>query len=123
MARDLGHRDRGLDPGVDADLFEEVLEGEAVHDRAEHPHVVGAGAVHALLLELGAAEEVAAADDAGDFDALPHRLRDLVRDPGDHLGGNAEATTTEDFAGQFEEDAAGSVRRRGLVRVGSIGHD
>ena len=46
---DLAHRDRGLHPGLDALLLEEVLQRQAVHDRAEHAHVVGAGAVHAAL--------------------------------------------------------------------------
>ena len=55
---DLAHGDGALDTGFDAGLFQEVLEGEAVHDRAEHAHVVGAGTVHAALGQFGAAEEV-----------------------------------------------------------------
>ena len=55
---DLAHGDGALHTGFDAGLFREVLEGEAVHDRAEHAHVVGAGTVHAALGQFGAAEEV-----------------------------------------------------------------
>ena len=76
---DLGHRDGGLHARLGAGLLEEVLQGERVHDGAEHAHVVGAAAVHAALRELGAAEEVAAADDDRDLDVL-RRLGDLAGD-------------------------------------------
>src|SRR5699024_4204724 len=74
---DLSHLDGGLHAGGDAALLEEVLQGEALHDGAEHAYVVGAAAVHAPLGELGAAEEVAPADDDGALDALGDALGDL----------------------------------------------
>ena len=83
---DLRHRDRRLHAHLRAGLLEEVLQGERVHDRAEHAHVVGAAAVHAALAEFGAAEEVAAADHDRDLDAvgvvrvLRGGLGDLLRD-------------------------------------------
>jgi hypothetical protein len=39
----LAHRDGGLNPGLHAALLEEVLQRQAVHHRAQHGHVVGAG--------------------------------------------------------------------------------
>ena len=83
---DLAHRDGGLHPGLDALLLQEVLQRQAVHHGAEHAHVVGAGAVHAALLELGAAEEVAAADDDGDLHAGRGRRR--------RSAGRSRATTS-----------------------------
>jgi hypothetical protein len=44
-------------------LDQKSCKRQAVHHRAEHAHVVGSGAVHPSLLQLRAAEEVAAADD------------------------------------------------------------
>ena len=85
---DLAHRDRGLHPGLDALLLEEVLQRQAVHDGAEHAHVVGAGAVHAALLQLGAAEEVAAADDDRDLDARRGRPRRSPRRSADTTSGS-----------------------------------
>ena len=58
-------------------LLEEVLQREGVHHGAEHAHVVGPATVHAALGQLGAAEEVAAADDDGDLD-VRRRRRDLL---------------------------------------------
>ena len=37
-----------MHPGVDADLLEDVLEGEGVDDGGQHAHVVRGDAVHAL---------------------------------------------------------------------------
>ena len=84
---DLAHGDGGLDAGLDAFLLQEVLEGQAVHHDAEHAHVVGAGTVHAALLQLGAAEEVAATGDDRDLDAgalrpRRSRARSSARRPG-----------------------------------------
>ena len=60
-------------------LLQEVLQGQAVHDGAEHAHVVGARAVHAALVQLGAAEVVAAADHDGHLGPAAHDVGDLAR--------------------------------------------
>src|SRR5690606_14080601 len=102
---DLAHLDRGLHAGGDAALLEEVLQGEAVHDGAEHAHVVGAAAVHAALGELRAAEEVATADDDRALHALGHPLRDLSRDAGDDIGVDADGASAEGLARELQEDS------------------
>src|SRR5205085_12511848 len=84
----------------------EARQREAVHHGAEHAHVAGAGAVHAAFLQLGAPEEVAAADDDGnlrtardDLGDLPgHRLDDRRIDP--------DGTTAEHLAAELEEHSA-----------------
>jgi hypothetical protein len=55
-------------------LLEHVLQGERVDHRAEHPHVVGADAVHPHARELRAAHDVAAAD----HEPTSRRLDDLL---------------------------------------------
>ena len=90
----------------------EVLEREAVHHRAEHPHVVGAGALHAALLQLGAAEEVAPAHDDGDLHARLGDLGDLGGQCVDDVEVEPDLTATEHFTGELEED---SVVGRHLV--------
>ncbi|EGJ74446.1 putative uridylate kinase [Streptomyces sp. Tu6071] len=106
----LSHRDRRLDAGVDALLLQEVLEREAVHDRAEHAHVVGPRAVHAALLQLGAAEEVAPADDDGDLGTVAYDGGDLARDGVHHVGVDPEpAATGERLTGQLQQEAAGAL--------------
>ena len=106
---DLGHRDRRLHAGGGAGLLEEVLQGERVHDGAEHAHVVGAAAVHAALAELGAAEEVAAADDDGDLDAVDRR-GDLARDLADDIGVDPQLAAAERLARELQKDSPASGR-------------
>jgi hypothetical protein len=101
---DLAHRDRRLHARLDAGLLEQVLQGQAVHDRAEHAHVVGAGPVHPPLRDLGAAEEVAAAHDDGDLRAGLHHVADLPGDVGDDVEVEADRAAAEDLAGQLEQD-------------------
>ena len=62
--------DRGHDPRRHAGLLAGVLERQGVHDRGEHAHVVAGGALHAPGGGREAAEDVAAADDDGDLDAV-----------------------------------------------------
>src|SRR5690606_23702572 len=90
---------------------------EAVHDRAEHAHVVGACAVEAALGELRAAEEVAAADDDGDLDALGDRVRDLPGDALDDVGRETDLPAAERLARELEEHAPvrGTRSGRGLL--------
>ena len=104
-----------LHPGLDALLLQEVLQRQAVHHRAEHAHVVGPGPVHAALLQLGAAEEVAAADDHGDLHAAADHGGDL---PGDGLHDvrvDADRAAAEDLAGELQHHPAGRGRAAGAV--------
>jgi hypothetical protein len=102
---DLPHGDGGLDAGLDACLLQEVLQGQTVHDGAEHAHVVGATPLHASLLQLGAAEEVAATGHDGDLGAAAGDLGDLVGDAGDDVGIDADGPAPERLPGQLQQDA------------------
>src|SRR5690606_30636013 len=88
---------------------------EAVHDGAEHAHVVGAGAVHATLLHLGSPEAVPSAHHDADADAGAHDLGDLLGDLGDDVRIDADLPPSEDFTRELEQYAvvgghAGSFR-------------
>ena len=88
-------------------LLEEVLQGQAVHDRAQHAHVVGTGTVHTALRELGAAEVIAAPDDHRHLHAGRHDVADLPSDGGHDVGVDAEAAVTgECLAGQLQQHPA-----------------
>ena len=64
----LVHLDRRLHPGVDALLFQRVLQRQRIDHRREHAHVVGGDAVHLLGLLGDAAKEISPAHDDGDLD-------------------------------------------------------
>ena len=59
--RYLGHVDSTLYPGCRAEAFQRVLQGETVHYRGQHAHVVGLGRVHTVACTLYAAPDVATA--------------------------------------------------------------
>ena len=99
---DLTHGDGGLHAGDDAFLLQEVLERKAVHHGAEHAHIVRTGALHAALLKLGAAEEVATADHHGHLHPAAHDFGDLARDLGHHIRIQAYRTATEHLPAEFE---------------------
>src|SRR5690606_31614358 len=64
---DVVDLDGAHDPDLAAELFQGVLHGQGVDDRGEHAHLVAGDAVHAGGGQAGAAEDVATADDQGDF--------------------------------------------------------
>jgi hypothetical protein len=100
---DLAHGDGGLHAGVHPGLLEQVLQRQAVHDRAEHAHVVGPRPVHAALGDLGAAEEVAAAHDDRHLHAGVHHVADLPGDVGDDVEVEPDRAAAEDLAGQLQQ--------------------
>src|SRR5690606_32075743 len=90
----LRHRDGRLHAGRGTRLLEEVLEGERVHDGAQHAHVVGTAAVHAALGELCTAEEVTPTDDNGDLHLRRNR-GDLLGDGAYDIRVHPEGSATE----------------------------
>ena len=90
-------------------MLDEVLEGDGVHDGAEHSHVVRPGAVHSAPLQLRTPEEVASADDDGDLHPVLDGDGDLGGDPGQDVGVEADRSPAEHLAGQFEQDPSRTV--------------
>src|SRR5690606_20528463 len=109
---DLTHRDGGLHPGRDAFLLQKVLQRQAVHHGAEHAHVVGPVPVHAALLQLGATEEVPAADHDRYLDAAAYHLGDLHGDGVHHVRVHADRPAAEHLATEFEQHSAIAPRAR-----------
>ena len=96
------HFDRGHHAGLDAGLFERVLEGERVDDRGEHAHVVGRVAVHpAFAGGRGAAPDVAATDHDGQLQRGRDDLLDLLGEVTRDAGREVVAWLAESFAGEF----------------------
>ena len=107
------HLDRRLHPRGLALRLQRVLEGQRVHDRGQHAHVVALGGVHARAGADTAAPEVAAAHYDGDVDAEfgPH-LGDLVGRDGQHPSVEAlPGITGQGLARELEHDAAPAGRR------------
>ena len=100
--------DGRLHARLHADVFQLALERDAVHDRGEHPHVVGHGAVHAAGVGGRAAPDVAAADNDGDLDAEAVDFLDGEGDVADDLGGDVvgAAGLAERLTADLEDDAA-----------------
>ena len=100
-----GHRDGGLDAGIDADLLERILHRERVHHRREHAHVIGGAAVEAFGGAGDAAEDVASANDEAQL--MPGGLGggNLAREAGHGIGIDPElAVAHQRFARQLEEN-------------------
>ncbi len=87
--RDGPHLDGGQDARRDPLGLEGVLEREGIDDGGEHAHVVGLRPVHAGGAGGDATEDVAPADDDGQFDAQRADLADLPGDLG--RGGAVDA--------------------------------
>ena len=95
-----------------AERFEGVLQGQGVDHRGQHAHVMGGRFLNAGVgvLELRAAEDVAAADHEADLAAAIGRLLDLPGDVRHFLHADAAlAGMAEAFARELQDDAADSV--------------
>ena len=101
----LPHGDGGLDARLDANFLQKILQGKAVHDGAEHAHVVGPISLHSVLLQLGAAKEIAAAHNDSHLDAHLHHDGDLLGKPGDDIRVDADLATTKDLTRELQHHA------------------
>ncbi|MDT4837985.1 hypothetical protein FQZ97_717280 [compost metagenome] len=91
--------------GVDALVLERVLQRKRVHDGGHHAHVVGGSAIHALRARGDATENVAPADDDGQFDAGCGDFGDLIGHADD--GGTIDAERIfahQRLAGKLEKN-------------------
>ena len=68
----------GLDTCGNAFLLQNVCDGKTVHNGTKHPHMVGAGTLHAAASVLGSAPEVPGTDDDADLDAHGDSLFDDI---------------------------------------------
>ena len=111
------HAHRRHEPRFAIERFERILQREAVDHRGQHAHVVGRGFLDAGVAgrELGAAQNVAAADDDGDLHAQSRRALRLRGDIDNFLHADAAlARRGKAFAGEFQDDAlVGTGRRHG----------
>jgi hypothetical protein len=74
------------------------LERKAVHDSAEHAHVVSASAIHATLLQLCAAEIISTTDNNCDFNARTRNICDLFCNSLNDIGINTDSrSATKDL--------------------------
>ena len=107
---DLVHLDTAHDAAGAVDALDGVLQGESVHDRGEHAHVVGLGALHTLGGTCDTTEDVAAADDDGDLNALVMQLLDL--------GGHAlDDSGIDAVIGAAHQRLAGNLEKNAFVLV------
>ena len=99
---DVFHLDRGHDAGLDAGLFERVLESEGVDDGGEHAHVVGRIAVHpAFTGGRGTTPDVAAADDDRQLQGGRDDFLDLLGQMTGDAGREVVTRFAESFTGKF----------------------
>ena len=113
-ARPPLHADGRLQPRLAAEALQGVLQGQAVEDGGEHAHVVGGRLLDDVAAggELGAAEDVAAADDDGELHALCGDALQLAGDVERLVDADAAlAAGAERLAAELEQHAA--VLRRG----------
>ena len=89
-------RHTALTPGA----LEGVLQRKGVHDGGEHTHIIGLRTVHALGSTGHATEDITAAHNDANFDAVVAKIGNLVRQAVGHRGVDAvDALTHECFAG------------------------
>ena len=98
--------------------LEPLMEGDRVHHRREHAHLVAGNAVAAGLCDRHATKDVAATGDDADLDAEGNGFADLGGDPVDQFLVDAEGLIAKQrLAGDFEQDLGVAERRRHLSRL------
>ena len=102
---------------MDVQLFESVLQHDAVHDGRQHANVISGRAVHAARAFRDAAKNVAAADNHGNFDSQIMHLLDLLGHHPRHVNVDTECLFADQrFAGNLQKDAP---KGRGLLNFRS----
>ena len=101
----LMHGDGRLHAGLQSNLFQRILQGQTVHDRCQHAHVVGRSAFHPEGSCLDAAKNIAATHHDSDLHALVVDGFDLIGHVRKHVRANAEILLAhQGFAAEFQQD-------------------
>ena len=104
---DLLHLDGGLHPRGDLLRLQGGLQRQTVDHGGQHAHVVRGRLFDAMVRGVGAADEVAAADDDSDFDAAVVQLLDLQGHVTRVRRGDAEGLVAQHrFAAELQKDPA-----------------
>mgnify|MGYP000258385597 CR=1 FL=1 len=82
----LVHLDTTHNAAGAIDPLDGILQGESIHNRGKHAHVIGLGALHTLGRAGDTAEDVAASDNDRDLDPLVVKLLDLNGHALHHIG-------------------------------------
>ena len=77
----LIHWDGRDNSGMNALPFQRTLHRQRVHNRGQHAHVIGSGALHSLRRALQASEDITATDDHADFSPKIMNRFDLSGNP------------------------------------------
>ena len=102
----LTHLNGTLDTRVNVLIFESILQGECVHHRRHHPHIVCRRAIHPLRTACKSAPDIPSADHNGDIDAVIAHLLNLCGDCLDNLWIDPESLISrERFSAQLQHDA------------------
>ena len=101
------HRNCRHDADIGIDTFERVLQSQGVHYRGQHAHMVAGDTVDSGFSEAGAAENVAAANDDGNFDPELGNITDFYGDPVNDDRVNAVVFLAQQrFAAEFQKDSS-----------------
>src|SRR5690606_7919982 len=97
------HRNGRHDACTNVGALQGIAQGQSVHYRGQHAHVVAGDPLHAGLVQGGTPEQVAAANHQADLHADLDQLADLQRQAVEHLRVDAEiGTAGQGFPAQFE---------------------
>src|SRR5207249_10386230 len=100
---DVGHFNRGLQPGHDTDLLQSTLERHSVDNRREHTHVISRRAIHSTMAGCKPPPDVATPNNDRNLHSQIPDLEDLLCDIGhDPWRDRLEASRfTKRFAAQL----------------------
>src|SRR4030095_8673454 len=81
----LAHLNRRLNPSMNFQLLQGILERQGIDDCAEHAHMICRNAIKSLRAGREASKDIASADNDGDFDTQRMDIPDFAGDSVDDI--------------------------------------